>query len=191
LQHGFGKVDASEDEGIAGTGMADAMVGAGVIRRMTLRPAMLVTLIALLATALVAVPPNSTANAASESEARCLALTLYWEAREEGRDGMLAVGWVVLNRLRSAKFPSTICQVVRQGGASAPCQFSFWCDGKPDQPEEGASWTLARSLADELLSASPPDPTRGALRFHRDDVRPAWSAQHRRTARVGRHIYYR
>jgi N-acetylmuramoyl-L-alanine amidase len=169
--------------------MADAprRPGGSDSNRMTPRPAHLVAIIALVATALAAVPPN----AASESEARCLALTLYWEAREEGRDGMLAVGWVVLNRLRSAKFPSTICQVVRQGGASAPCQFSFWCDGKPDQPEEGASWTLARSLADELLSASPPDPTRGALRFHRDDVRPAWSAQHRRTARVGRHIYYR
>jgi spore germination cell wall hydrolase CwlJ-like protein len=131
------------------------------------------------------------ASASREGDANCLALTIYWEARDEGRDGMVAVGWVVLNRRGSAKFPSTICQVVKQGGEDAPCQFSFWCDGKPDEPEEEKSWTLARAVATELLAAPPPDPTRGALLFHRANIRPAWSRQHRETARIGHHIYYR
>jgi spore germination cell wall hydrolase CwlJ-like protein len=131
------------------------------------------------------------AAASSAEEARCLALTIYWEAREEGRDGMVAVGWVVLNRSRNARFPPTICAVVRQGGESAPCQFSFWCDGKRDAPEESGSWLLAQAVAAELLSDPPPDPTGGALLFHRDDVRPAWAPRHQRTAQVGRHIYYR
>jgi hypothetical protein len=37
---------------------------------------------------------------APDAEARhCMALAMYWEARGEGREGMLAVGSVVLNRV--------------------------------------------------------------------------------------------
>ena len=35
----------------------------------------------------------------------CLAHTLYWEAKNEGREGMIAVGWVVLNRRNHEEFP--------------------------------------------------------------------------------------
>ena len=41
--------------------------------------------------------------------ARCLALAMYWEAKSEGPDGMLAVGQVVLNRVSHPEFPDTIC----------------------------------------------------------------------------------
>ena len=72
----------------------------------------------------------------SESESlRCLALTVYWESRSEGRDGMLAVGWVVLNRLRGGGYPNTVCAIVRQGGEHKGCQFSYWCDGASDAPK--------------------------------------------------------
>jgi spore germination cell wall hydrolase CwlJ-like protein len=143
--------------------------------------------------ALAPLLPLSTpwAATASDQDLRCLALTLYWEAREDSRPGMLAVGWVVLNRRDRAKFPSTICEVVREGSETPPCQFSYWCDGKRDEPTEGESWRLASAVATELLSAPPPDPTHGAIFYHRDDIRPAWSTKHRRTAQVGRHFFYR
>lgn len=40
---------------------------------------------------------------------------MYWEARSEGRPGMEAVGWEVLNRVASAEYPGTVCEVVREG----------------------------------------------------------------------------
>jgi hypothetical protein len=40
-------------------------------------------------------------------EARCLALTMYWESRSDGRKAMVAVGWVVLNRRADPDFPDT------------------------------------------------------------------------------------
>jgi N-acetylmuramoyl-L-alanine amidase len=80
---------------------------------------------------------------------------------------------------------------VKQGGEDAPCQFSFWCDRRPDEPEEGESWARARAVAAELLASPPPDPTHGAILYPRADLRPAWARQHRETARVGRHIFYR
>lgn len=149
------------------------------------------TLLALASSLTAALAPLAMPSMATESEVSCLALTLYWEARDEGRQGMLAVGWVVLNRRGHPQFPGTICQIVREGGETPPCQFSYWCDGKRDEPADGESWTAARAIAAELLSGPPPDPTHGAILFHRDDVKPAWSGEHRRTARVGRHIYYR
>ena len=130
------------------------------------------------------------AAGSGDDETRCLALTIYWEARDETREGRVAVGWVVLNRQHSTKFPSTICHVVKQRGEEG-CQFSFWCDGKPDEPTDGVSWARARELASELLTNPPPDPTHGATMYHRADLHPAWSRQHRETARIGHHIFYR
>lgn len=153
--------------------------------------------IALLSVLALFLPAQSGAAdpaTAKDAEAhRCLALTLYHEARSEGREGMEAVGWVVLNRVTSPKFPNGICKVVHQGGPKPPCQWSWWCDGKSDRPTSAKSWALARSVADDLLSASPPaDPVAGALYFHRDSLtRPNWLENREQTAHLGHHIFYR
>ena len=104
---------------------------------------------------------------------------------------MVPVAWVVLNRLADARYTRSICEVMREGGETAPCQFSFWCDGRPDQPTNTRDWALSRAIAREMLSRPPADPTRGALYFHTVDVSPAWAKQRQRTVRIGRHIYYR
>jgi spore germination cell wall hydrolase CwlJ-like protein len=127
--------------------------------------------------------------ATTKEEQRCLAEAMYWEARGEGRRGMIAVGWTVLNRVRSARFPSTPCDVVHQGGERPPCQFNYWCDGRSDRPRDLPSWRSALSIAAQLLQDPPPDPTGGALYFHNSSVR---TPRHRdRTAKIGRHVFYR
>ena len=135
---------------------------------------------------------NVDAHAASlKHEQDCLALALYWEARGEGRHGMLAVGWTILNRVESGDFPGTPCTVVRQGGERPPCQFSFWCDGRSDRPRNERSWNEAQIVAAELLTDPPRDPTRGALFFHSTNVRPSWTRTRTRTATIGAHVFYR
>jgi N-acetylmuramoyl-L-alanine amidase len=119
----------------------------------------------------------------------CVALAMYWEARGEGHRGMLAVGSVVLNRVEDDRFPSSVCGVVYQGGESPPCQFSWWCDGKSDRPTHGELWASSLSIADELLTARPSDPTHGALFFHNTSIRSPWRRD--RTARIGNHVFYR
>jgi len=132
------------------------------------------------------------AEAASlKDEQHCLALALYWEARGEGRRGMTAVGWTILNRVRSREFPSTPCGVVRQGGERPPCQFSWWCDGKSDRPRDRHSWSMASIIASELLLDPPPDPTGGSLFYHSTSVSPAWHRKRKRTATIGAHVFYR
>jgi N-acetylmuramoyl-L-alanine amidase len=126
-----------------------------------------------------------------EAEHQCLALALYWEARGEARHGMVAVGWTILNRAQSSEFPSTPCAVVYQGGERPPCQFSWWCDGKSDQPRDRDSWIQARVIAAELLMNPPPDPTGRALFYHSTRIRVPWKRKRTRTARIGNHIFYR
>lgn len=121
----------------------------------------------------------------------CLSQALYWEAGIEGREGMIAVGWVVLNRTRSEEFPGTVCGVVKQGSDKPGCQFSYWCDGKSDAPKQDANWALAEQVAREMLTNPPPDPTGGAIFYHAVDIRAPWSKERTRTAQIGRHLYYR
>ena len=136
--------------------------------------------------------PVIAVEAVQRRAGHCLALNLYWEARSEGREGMIAVGWVVLNRVKHAEFPDTVCAVIRQGGETQPCAWSWWCDGKSDQPRNTEVWTRAQRLARRLLGNPPPDPTRGALWFHHVSVKkPAWARHYKRTIRIGKHIFYR
>jgi len=69
----------------------------------------------------------------------CLALNIYHEARNQPTIGQVAVGQVVMNRVRDERFPDTVCGVVKQGQTYSwqpdlpirnKCQFSWWCAGQ-------------------------------------------------------------
>ena len=123
---------------------------------------------------------------------RCLALNIYHEARSEPNTGQEAVASVTLNRVDSESFPNSVCKVVKQGGKKRNrCQFSWWCDGKNDHPKEKAAWQRAQTLARLTLQGETDDPTNGALYYHADYVRPRWSRKFERTARIGRHLFYK
>ena len=126
-------------------------------------------------------------------EATCLAQNIYFEARSEPVDGMLAVGHVVLNRVASKRFPNTICQVIRQGGEQRlhRCQFSWWCDGRSDKPVNKVAWNAARVLAWFIYHGHTEDPTDGALWYHADYVSPSWREAFVAGPQIGRHIFYR
>jgi spore germination cell wall hydrolase CwlJ-like protein len=134
---------------------------------------------------------NDASAGSLRDEQQCLALAMYWEARGEGRPGMVAVGWIILNRAGSQHFPATPCAVVYQGSERSPCQFSWWCDGKSDRPRNRNSWTKARIIAAEILVNPPRDPTNGALFYHSNRIPLPWRRPRVRTVRIGNHIFYR
>lgn len=115
-----------------------------------------------------------------------LALNMYHEAKGEGREGMLAVGWVVLNRMADEAFPKTVEGVVFQG-----CQWSWTCDDRPDAPRQDGAWRQSLHLAQLLLTRPPADPTRGALWFQAaSDGDPGRRPQMAPSARIGSHLFY-
>ncbi len=133
-----------------------------------------------------------TSTAARREQLHCLALNIYWEARSEPVEGQLAVAAVTLNRVQNSRFPSNVCDVVRQGGEIRRhrCQFSWWCDGKKDVPKDAESWRRANTLAKLSTAGIVEDPTLGALWYHADYVNPYWAEKKERVAQIGRHIFY-
>lgn len=137
---------------------------------------------------------RSTDQQFTADELYCLTQNVYFEARNQPFQGQVAVTFVVLNRAHSKDYPSDLCDVVRQGGTKKHrCQFSWYCDGKPDDPEDAEAWRKAMlvayttALGYNLLS----DPTKGALFYHADYVRPEWRLRLQKTTKIDRHIFYR
>lgn len=127
-----------------------------------------------------------------ESEIQCLALNIYFEARSESDAGKRAVGHVVMNRVADPRFPGWVCEVVRQGGESPRnhCQFSWWCDGRSDEPRDRGSWIRSWEAAYRVFWGYSEDPTDGALWYHADYVKPAWRKLMGKGNKIGRHIFY-
>ena len=61
-------------------------------------------------------------------EIDCLTQNIYREAGIEPESGMVAVGLVTMNRVKTSGFPKTVCTVVKQKTKST-CQFSWFCSG--------------------------------------------------------------
>lgn len=134
-------------------------------------------------------PPTT---AKLEDELHCLALNIYFEARSEPEIGKVAVGHVVMNRVRDRRFPPTVCEVVRQGDETTKheCQFSWWCDGLSDDPGDATAWQLSTRLAEQVYWDRTYDPTDGALWYHADYVDPYWKASFEPVRQLGRHVFY-
>jgi len=54
------------------------------------------------------------------SERACLERAIFFEANRSSREGLIAVGTVVMNRVHSSHYPNTICGVVGQAKQFAP-----------------------------------------------------------------------
>jgi spore germination cell wall hydrolase CwlJ-like protein len=126
------------------------------------------------------------------AEENCLARAVYFEARSETELGQLAVAKVILNRVKDPEYPNTICGVVYQGsGRRNSCQFSFACDGLPDDVKSAGAWAHSKSIAQKALAGDAKVAAIGsATNYHADYVRPKWARNMKRLIKIGRHIFY-
>lgn len=130
---------------------------------------------------------------AGPADIRCLALTIYFEARGEPDLGKLAVAHVVMNRSLDRRFPASICDVTRQqsGDPDGHCQFSWTCDALSDRPTDRTAWQRSVAIAKAVYYGRSIDPTAGAMYFHADFADPAWSHQMEPALRIGHHLFYK
>lgn len=137
---------------------------------------------------------NALPRANGNSEWRCLAEALYFEARGESLKGQFAVAEVILNRRDHKRFPSSVCNVIGQGSTSGKkyaCQFSYKCDGRAEVFSEGGAYIQVGKVARLMLDGKARTITKGATFYHTGAVRPKWSRKFTRTAKVGSHLFYR
>lgn len=120
----------------------------------------------------------------------CLATAVLYEAGHD-RSGQGAVAQVVLNRVRHASFPATVCGVVYQGSHRATgCQFTFTCDGSLRRQMPEHAWQQARRVASDALEGSVYPHVGLATHYHTDWVHPYWSPKLRKLAQVGTHLFF-
>ena len=99
---------------------------------------------------------SSSNNNVSNNDLNLLSKLIYAEARGEPYTGQVAVGAVVLNRVKSSSFPNSVAGVIYQSGA-----FTAVADGQINVPiKEGA--TVVKAAQDALNGW---DPTDGAIYY--------------------------
>ncbi len=122
----------------------------------------------------------------------CLTEALYFEARGEPLKGQLAVAEVILNRVDSRRYPNSICDVISQGESRRhACQFSFRCDGQPEDFHEPKAYELVGKVARMMLDGRDRALTQGATHYHTTAVKPGWARRLTHTAQIGRHLFYK
>ena len=133
-------------------------------------------------------------------EVACLARNIYFEARNEPIEGMIAVAEVTHNRVEADQFPNSFCGVVLQARKSGQgmilinqCQFSWYCDDIPDVVANRPLYNRIYDMAEQYYAYRDysVDITGGALYYHNTTVAPRWSYTFTRVAQIGQHIFYR
>lgn len=140
--------------------------------------------------------PNYSALVSAKNwnqEKKCLAEAVYFEARSETPAGQAAVAQVVLNRVRSGLYPTSICGVVYQNRhRHLACQFTFACEGKALRVTEPYAWAQAQRVADEVLEGKTYlAEVGGSTHYHANYVKPYWAKRLKRMDVIGRHIFYK
>lgn len=129
-----------------------------------------------------------------------MAKTMWGEARSTGREGMRAVGHVILNRslAREVRYGEGIKGVVRKRK-----QFSCWNPGDPNRTKikainhldpDGISyrrWEQALELAYRIIDGVDKDNTVGATFYHTTTIKPYWRKDMKVVGIMYGHIFYK
>ena len=115
----------------------------------------------------------------SDSDIYLLSKLIYAEARGESYTGQVAVGAVVLNRVKSSSFPNTISGVVYQRYA-----FTAVDDGQINLSPDAT----ARKAAIAAMNGW--DPSYGALYYYNPATATSqWIFSRQTTVVIGRHVF--
>ncbi len=122
--------------------------------------------------------PASSGNYSS-SDLYLMAKAIYAEGRGESYTGQVAIGAVIMNRLRSSSFPNTISGVIYQKGA-----FTAVADGQINLEPNQTAYNAARDAMNGW------DPTYGALYYYNPaKSTSAWIFSRPTVTVIGKHVF--
>lgn len=105
-----------------------------------------------------AIPKSAVLGFTGQDQLRCLERAMYFESNRSSRDGMIAVGTVVMNRVKSSKFPNTVCKVVGQKNQFAP--------GVMTRAMNDSGVPLVKAAAKAVMSGESHPMVANAMFFH-------------------------
>ena len=122
---------------------------------------------------------SSSSSSSNSSNVNLLARLIYGEARGEPYTGQVAVGAVVMNRVKSSSFPNTISGVIYQSGA-----FDAVRDGQINLTPD----STAKKAAQDAINGW--DPSYGAIYyFNPSTATNKWIWSRPMTVTIGRHRF--
>lgn len=115
----------------------------------------------------------------TSSDLYLLAKTIYAEGRGEPYAGQVAIGAVILNRVRSSAFPNSVSGVVYQKGA-----FTAVSDGQINLSPDSAAMSAAQDAVNGW------DPTGGAIYYYNPAVATSsWIFSRKTVTVIGKHVF--
>ncbi len=122
---------------------------------------------------------NNSSSTSNSSNVSLLAHLIYGEARGESYIGQVAVGAVIMNRVKSSSFPNTIAGVIYQKGA-----FDAVSDGQINMSPDSA----AKKAAQDAINGW--DPSYGAIYyFNPATATNKWIWSRPVTVTIGKHRF--
>ena len=122
---------------------------------------------------------SSSSSSSNSSNVNLLARLIYGEARGEPYTGQVAVGAVVMNRVKSSSFPNTVSGVIYQSGA-----FDAVKDGQINLTPD----STAKKAAQDAINGW--DPSYGAIYyFNPSTATNKWIWSRPMTVTIGRHRF--
>ena len=113
---------------------------------------------------------SSRAYSHTPKDKECLERAMFFESNRSSRDGMIAVGTVVMNRLRSGEHGSTICEVVGEPGQFAP--------GVMTRPMNSRALPDVEEAADAVLKGERQTKLKNTMYFHTAGLRFPYKNMH-------------
>lgn len=122
---------------------------------------------------------SQTTQSASNNNIRLLAMLINGEARGETYEGQVAVGAVVLNRVKHSSFPNSIAGVIYQNGA-----FTAVDDGQINLSPNDSCVKAARDAMNGW------DPSGGAIYYYNPATATnQWIRSRPIIKRIGKHVF--
>ena len=121
---------------------------------------------------------SSEARSIDSKNFKCLTEAMYYEARGEPPEGILSVAHVILNRVKSKRYPNTVCKVVHQQLVEGIWQFSYLGHkeilNKPINEKAMKKVKKIAKYAIRMYKADI-DNIKGSKYYHTTEVNPDWS----------------
>ncbi len=118
-------------------------------------------------------------NGYTSSDLYLMAKAIYAEGRGESYTGQVAIGAVIVNRVKSPQFPNTVAGVVYQKGA-----FTAVDDGQINLEPDETAYNAARDAMNGW------DPTYGCLYYYNPAVATSsWIFERQTVTVIGKHVF--